>query len=106
MRVCGIIRANGGIPHDLEGKGKHLKKGQSVFWRKGDIVVQVWKDQRLVRMISMIHEAIIVNTGHKDGKTNVEIEKHHAVVQYSKFLKGIDRADWYLSFYWVLRGTL
>jgi hypothetical protein len=91
------MRANGGIPHDLEGEGKHLKKGQSAFWRKGDIVVQVWKDQRLVRMISTIHEAIIVNTGQKDRKTNVEIEKHYAVAQYSKFLKGID---------WVLRGTL
>ena len=49
MRVCGTMRANSGIPHDLEGEGKRLKKGQSAFRKKGDVMVQVWKDKRLVR---------------------------------------------------------
>ena len=31
VRICYILRANRGIPHDLEGEGKHLKKGQSAF---------------------------------------------------------------------------
>jgi len=64
-----------GIPRDLEGEGKHLKKGQSALQRKGDILVQVWKDKRLVRMIGTIHEATIVNTGRRDRKTNMEIKK-------------------------------
>jgi len=41
VRVCGTMRANRNIPRDLEGKGKHLNKEQSVFRRKGDIMVQV-----------------------------------------------------------------
>jgi len=41
----------------------------------------------------MIPEATIVNTGWKDRKTNMEIRKPYAVIQYSKFMKGIDRAD-------------
>ena len=45
MRVCGTMRPNRGIPHDLEGEGKHLKKDKSVFWRNGEIMVQVWKDK-------------------------------------------------------------
>jgi len=94
-----------GIPCDLEEEGKCLKKGQSVFRRKGDIMVQVWKEKRLVRMISTMHEATIVNTGRKDRKTNMEIKNPYLVVQYSKFMKGIDRADQYLSFYSVLRKT-
>jgi len=65
------MRPNRGIPCDVEEEGKHLKKGQSVFRRKGDIMVQVWKDKRLVRMISMMREATIVNTGQKDRKTNM-----------------------------------
>ena len=93
MRVCGTIRANRSIPRDVEGEGKHLKKVQSSFRRKGDVMVQVWKDKRLVRMISTIHEATVVNTGRKDRKTNMEINKPYAVVQYNKFMKGIDRAD-------------
>jgi hypothetical protein len=41
MRVCGTLRANRDIPHDLEGEGKRLKKGQLAFRRKEDIMVQV-----------------------------------------------------------------
>jgi len=46
-------------------------------------MVQVWKDKRLVRMISTIHDATIVNTGRRDRKTNMEIMKSYPVVQYS-----------------------
>ena len=106
VRVCGTMRVNRSIPCDLEGEGKHFKKGQSVFRRKSDIMAQVWKDKRLVRMVSTIHEATIVNTGWKDRKTNMEIQKPYAVVQFNKFLKGADRADQYLSYYSVLRKTV
>ena len=33
-----------GIPLDLEGEGKRLKRGQSEFWTNGHVMVQVWKD--------------------------------------------------------------
>ena len=36
----------------------------------------------------------------------MEIKKPYAVGQYSKFMKGIDRADQYPSFYSVLRKTV
>jgi len=65
MRVCGTIRANRGIPRDLDGEGTRSKKGQSAFRRKGDVMVQVWKDKRLVRMISTMHEARVVNTAER-----------------------------------------
>jgi len=57
-------------------------------------------------MISRIHEATVVNTGWKDRKTNMEIKKPYAVVQYNKFMKDLDRADQYLSYYSVLRKTV
>jgi len=57
-------------------------------------------------MISTIHDATIVNTERKDRKTNMEIKKPYAVVQYNKFMKGLDRADQYLSCYSVLRKTV
>jgi hypothetical protein len=55
------MRPNRGIPKDLEKEAKELKRGQSSFQRKGDILVQVWKDKRLVRMISTIHDSKHVN---------------------------------------------
>jgi hypothetical protein len=64
-----------GIPKDLEKEAKELKKGQSCFRRKGDVLMQVWKDKRLVRMISTIHDSEHVHTGKKDRKTNEEISK-------------------------------
>ena len=51
VRVCGTMRANRGIPHDQEEDGKCLKKGQSALQRIRDVMVQVWKVKRLVRMI-------------------------------------------------------
>ena len=105
MRVHVTVRANRGIPRDLDGEGERLKKGESAFRRKGDIMVQMWKDKRLVRMISTIHDTTIVNTGQKDRKTNMEIKNPYAIVQYNKFMKGEDRAEQYLSYYSILRKT-
>jgi len=57
-------------------------------------------------MISTIHDATVVNKGRKDRKTNMEIKKPYTVGQYNKFIKGVDRADQYLSFYSFLRKTV
>ena len=48
VRACGTMKANRGVPHDLEEDRRCLKKGQSAFRRKGDVIVQMWKDKRLV----------------------------------------------------------
>jgi len=73
VRVCGTVRANRGILCDIEGEGQRLNKGQSALRRKGDKMVQMWKDKRLVQMISMIHDATIMNRRRRDMKTNMEI---------------------------------
>jgi hypothetical protein len=54
------MRANGGIPSDLEGEGKHLKKEKSAFWRNGDVMAQVWNDK------TCANDATVVNKGRKD----------------------------------------
>jgi len=57
-------------------------------------------------MISTIHDATTVNKGRKGRNSNMEIKKSYAVVQYNKFIKGIDRADQYLTYYSVLKKTV
>ena len=59
-----------------------------------------------MRLISTIHDATIVNTGRKDKKTNMEIKKPYVIVQYNKFMKGVDRTDQYLSYYSILRKSV
>ena len=39
------MRASRGIPCDLDGEGKHLKKEKSAFRRNGDVVVPVRKER-------------------------------------------------------------
>ena len=56
-----------------------------------------------MRMIRMINDATIINKGRKERKTNTEIKKPYAVVQYNKFIKGVDQ---YLSYYSVLQETV
>ena len=60
----------------------------------------------LVRIIITIHDTTIVNTGRKDRKTNMEINKPYTVVLHNTFIKGIDRADQYLTYYSVLKKTV
>jgi hypothetical protein len=69
-------------------------------------MVQVWKDKRLVRMISTIHDSKHVNTGQTDRKTNEEINKPNRIAQYNKYIKRVDRADQYFSYYSILRKTV
>jgi hypothetical protein len=57
-------------------------------------------------MISTILDVTTVNKGRKDRNTNVEIRKPYAVVQYNKCIKGLDRADQYLTCYSVLKKTV
>jgi len=57
-------------------------------------------------MISTIHDSTTVNKGRKDRKTNIEIKKPYAVSQNNKFIKGIHRADQYLSYYSILKKTV
>ena len=82
------MRANRGIPRDLERGSKRYKKGQTAFWRNGDVMVQVWKDKTCAND-KYDPWRNIVDKGKKDRKTNMEIKKSYAVVQYNKFLKGV-----------------
>jgi len=81
-----------------------LKKGKSMLQRIGDVMVKCGRP-RLVQMISMIHDSTVVNKEKKDRKTNMEM-KPYAVGQYNKFVKGVDRADQYLSYYSLLKKTV
>ena len=54
----------------------------------------------------MIHDTKIVKKGRKDRKTNMVIKKPYAVVQYNKFIKGIDRANQNLIYYTVLKKSV
>jgi hypothetical protein len=63
-------------------------------------------DKRLVRLINVIHDATVVNTGRKDRRKGPDTKKPDIVFQYNKFMTDVDRTDKYLSYYSVQRKTV
>ncbi|TEA33110.1 hypothetical protein DBR06_SOUSAS18610024, partial [Sousa chinensis] len=49
-RVCGTIRESRGLPNQLKEKAKNLQRGEMTFLQKGEVILLIWKDKRLVRM--------------------------------------------------------
>ena len=67
---------------------------------------QVQTDKRLVQLISIIHDVTVGKTGREDRRADFETKKPFAVFQCNKFMKVVDRADKYISYYSVLRKTV
>lgn len=106
IRVCGTIRRDRGLPDSL--KNAKLKRSESLFRRQGEILLQLWQTlkNRVVRMISTIHNAKFVDTGKICRKTGRAIQKPRCIFDYNQHMKGVDRADQYLSYYPIFRKTL
>lgn len=103
FRSCGTIRKNRGLPACL--KNAKLKRGETMFRRRKDILLHSWQSKRPVRMITTIHPATIVESHNVDWNTKEKIWKPICVIDYNKYMKGVDRADQYLSYYSIVRRT-
>ncbi|XP_015190455.1 PREDICTED: piggyBac transposable element-derived protein 4-like [Polistes dominula] len=104
IRICGTVRKNRGLPECL--KKTNLRKGESIFRRKKDILVQVWQSKKEVSLISSIHSAEMKKSSNVDRTTRKKIIMPNALIDYNKYMKGVDRADQYLSYYSILRKTV
>ncbi|XP_017792101.1 PREDICTED: piggyBac transposable element-derived protein 4-like [Habropoda laboriosa] len=103
IRICGTIRKNRGLPDCL--KTISLKREEMAFRRKRDILVQVWQSKKTVSLISTIHSSKMEESHNIDRNTREKIVKPNALIDYNKYMKGVDRADQYLSYYSILRQT-
>lgn len=64
IRICRTIRKNRGLPPYLQ--NTRLNKGETIFRRKKDILLQVWQSKRRVSLISTIHSAEMQETHNID----------------------------------------
>ncbi|XP_015189652.1 PREDICTED: piggyBac transposable element-derived protein 4-like [Polistes dominula] len=106
IRVCGTIRRDRELPDSL--KNAKLKRSETLFKRQEEILLQLWQTlkNRVVRMISTIHNAEFVDSGKICRKTGRAIQKPGCIFDYNQHMKGVDRADQYLSYYPIFRKTL
>ncbi|KAI4474804.1 hypothetical protein M0802_015435, partial [Mischocyttarus mexicanus] len=95
--VCGIIRKNCGLPKVLLEKSKSLHRGEMTFLRKGPVVFIAWTDKRIVRMVSIIHDALKKSSGNRKKNYKDDTIKPTCILQYNKHMKEGDRADQYLA---------
>ena len=78
-----------------------LERGDFVFRRCGNIVALVWKDNKLVYMISTNANPSVVSTCQRKDKdgTVKTVPAPLAINLYNKFMGGVDRADQLRSYY-------
>lgn len=86
-------------------RGAKLKKGDVVASDNGTVCLIAWQDTKTVRMITTQHSASMVEVERrkKGGRGVMEkVMKPAAVVEYNKFMNGVDRIDQQISYYPVV----
>ena len=108
FEVCGTLRVNRrGVPPEAKAG---LKKGErrTVSVDNNMSIVQ-WRDKRLITILSTIHSDSPISTERRNrfapGGREV-VEKPEAVVEYNKFMGGVDHGDQLLSYYGFPHRTL
>lgn len=80
-----------------------LKKGETKAAYKNGVVIGKWKDKRDVIYISTEFENEMVDSSNRRGQIK---EKPLPIVQYNKYMSGIDRMDQMMAYYPCSRKTL
>ena len=100
--ACGTLPANRkGLPVAVT-KSK-LKKGESVFRRKGEILCLKHHDRREVCLLSAIHDANEVLVKNRLGN---RVLKPELIVAYNQHMSGCNLADQLMTSYSFLRCNL
>jgi hypothetical protein len=97
IRVYGTIRKNRGFPAELKNSKRNVF--ENAFQRKGEILAQLLRASKkeIIRMISSINNAALVGARKICRETNRKIQNLKCVL-YKQIMKGVIRADQYLSY--------
>ena len=79
--ACGTCRSNRKNMPESVTKAKLKKKGECVFRRNGPLLCLKWKEKKDVTMLSTVHEAMFMETGHVD-REGKKIEKPECIYYY------------------------
>ena len=112
--ACGTLRTNRKmLPKSIMGSKCPLPEGGSAFRRLpvteiggGGLLALRWKDKKLVAMLTSIHGATETWTGKLDRRDGTPVYKLTCIVQYTKWMGGVDVADQLMSYYHFLRRTI
>ncbi|XP_069184253.1 piggyBac transposable element-derived protein 4-like [Procambarus clarkii] len=113
--TCGTLRLQRGAPKELQqlAKGK-FAVDQTIFRRKDNTFVILWKDKRVVSVITNCHNADTQEVQRRkrvkkrDGTSSVQIvtvNKPTAICDYNNNMKGVDHFDQMVKYYRFTRKS-
>ncbi|CAK9809212.1 PiggyBac transposable element-derived protein 4 [Anthophora quadrimaculata] len=105
--LTGTIKTNRKYLPMVIKKPQFVRDRKTVAYRKGKTLVLAWKDKRIVTLLSTRNEAGLMSIHRRvRGGELVRIQKPKMVIDYTKNMRGVDRADQYAATYCFLRKSL
>lgn len=104
--TVGTLRSNRGAPKSMD--DVKLARGDLLFaYTKEDpgLLVSYWKDKRVVKTISSKNSEVMTASGKTDRDGN-SINKPETVLEYNKYMGGVDKSDQMLKYFPWVRGTM
>lgn len=86
--ACGTVRSN----MKYFPKFGHAPRGECSTLHANNILSMKWHDTRDVHMLTTIHEGKLIDTGKKE-RTGENVKKPEAVLDYTKNLRLVNKAD-------------
>lgn len=100
--ACGTVRTNRkGVPKAFSAV-KRMKQGDGIFRRKGNLLAVKFHDKRDIHMLTTFHEAKLLVTD-RVNKNNEPVVKPNTIIDYCKYMGGVDVNDQICQYYEVLR---
>lgn len=112
--ACGTVRINRkGLPKNIMTKKPVgiTARGDSKFQQKGVVNAVVWKDKKNVSVISTIHDDTVDEVQRTVKQENGQFVQQNIpcpkmILDYTKYMGGVDRADQYIQYYVFQHKTL
>lgn len=78
---------------------KTIKKNQVKTFCSKTLMVMLWRDKKLVNMLSTSANADLININKKNRKTGEDVYKPRCVTEYNENMGGVDKSDQLISSY-------
>ncbi|XP_065672200.1 piggyBac transposable element-derived protein 4-like [Hydra vulgaris] len=100
-----IMKNRKQLPEDIK-KLKLKRHEVSAYVHSSNVMVLAWQDRRQGLMLSTFHDSTTEVAKQRIKGGIVDIDKPTVIVNYSKYMGAVDRADHYCSSYSFLRKSL
>lgn len=102
--VCGTVRENRKYLPKIDARSLNVGDMKVIYTPK--MAFMAWKDKKVVRMLTTMHNPTMIGTNKQNRVTKEEIMKPNVVVSYNKNMGGVDKTDQSISSYETIHKTV